>query len=612
MHGVSSLDGGGAGFNISVELEQLGPLADALQGVADRYEDLVGPLGSLTAQVALLAPLDSSGAGAGALATLGAGTVALYALVEGVSRLAGRVRLSARAYEQAERFAVEALSAYAAAERSGSAAARQVGSVFGYRVGTLKIRVVHGAQAVVTATEKGYLLFRQTRLGHEFFNCVTGVAARKARQAGMNGRLRSSKDMTGVLMGPGSERGYMMAPPTTAQAITEMFEQAQAIEEAGDAHMEAQGHQHESDHVTVQTYVHEHTGEVSYLVIVPGTDGEMSWREQYDGGVNNWVGTVLMAEALKEPNLAPEEYPALMTLVQQAMDDAGIPEGAKVNFAGFSQGGMAAMAMANNGSVASRYRVGLVITIGTPVHGVRARDGVKHVDITYQGDPVAHLLGDDPDYRPHHSHVLRTRPEGAGAHGASDYRKMAEIDPGAQQTIQELEEVFSGYQWQSTNVTSGSTHLPTVTDTEQEQMMLLGTANLVHATAQEAGAGSRHLSSEDINPSDIYQDIDHAMRQFDANAMRPADQWLDEQLRRVEIGGVQLHNPTFEGFTVGEPAPLPPEDPSIRVYHPDLQQHVRNMSDLAGLGGLVSDEAIDQGVTEAVHFFAPEDSVPAG
>lgn len=142
--------------------------------------------------------------------------------------------------------------------------------------------------------------------------------------------------------------------------------------------------------------------------------------------------------------------------------------------------------------------------------------------------------------------------------------------------------------------------------------MLLGTANLAHATAQEAGVGSRHLSSKDINPSDIYQDIDHAMRQFDSNTLRPADQWLDEQLRTVEIGGVQLHNPTFEGFTVGESAPLPPEDSSIRVYHPDLQQHVRNTADLAGVGDMVSDEAIDQGVTEAVHFFVPEDSVSAG
>lgn len=88
--------------------------------------------------------------------------------------------------------------------------------------------------------------------------------------------------------------------------------------------------------------------------------------------------------------------------------------------------------------------------------------------------------------------------------------------------------------------------------------------------------------------------------------IQKGDRWLDTQLRKVEIGGVQLYNPTITLPAVGEQPPAPVLDSSIRVYEPTAQQQVRNLTNLAGVGDLISDEAIDEGV----RVFLPASSAP--
>ncbi|MDO4821383.1 MAG: hypothetical protein Q4A03_05030 [Rothia sp. (in: high G+C Gram-positive bacteria)] len=618
---VSPQPGGG----IAVELAELEPLAHQLFAVAGRYEEVGAQLGVLAAQVALLAPLDVTGAGSRALTSLGAGALTLSALVAGMQGLARGVESATENYRQAEAFAHRVIDQADQAHTLSVALVRGVQSAFGYRVDQFKLLLSHGVVQAVTYTKDAFLLARTTPDGRKVMQDATGRLTKLTQMTGTTGRLRATRDMTEVIspslrvdnLHPGKSiprlepNSYGQEVPLSARGIAEHFQRMEGIENRGDELFEAGHYQGAWDHVMVQTLYNPETGETQYLVTIPGTDGDgerEDFLQPWRGGTNTWAGTAGSATSGYRADLTPEQYTALMAQVERALEQAGAAEGSGVILAGFSQGGLTAGALAANTHFGSRYRVKGLITQGSPVDEIKVPASVTHVDTRYRGDPVPYLQGDRPDYAPDVSLVMQHRPEDASVHGSADYVKIAGANPGTEQVIPELQGLMGGYSVVKTTITAGSTQKPDITRTEQEQMALAGVGNTAHAAAKKIGLGNRFIDSASINPADLYQDADSALRTFDTEVIQKGDIWLDTQLRKVEIGSVQLYNPTITLPAVGEQPPAPMPDSGIRVYEPTAQQQVRNLTNLAGVGDLISDEAIDEGV----RVFLPSSSTPPG
>lgn len=608
-----------------MELAELEPLAHQLFAVAGRYEEIGAQLGVLAAQVALLAPLDVTGAGSRALTSLGTGALTLSALVAGMQGLARGVESAAENYRQAEAFAHRVIVQADQAHTLSVALVRGVQSAFGYRVDQFKLLLSRGVVQAVTYTKDAFLLARTTPDGRKVMQDATGRLTKLTQMTGTTGRLRATRDMTEVIspslrvdnLQPGKSiprlepNGYGQEVPLSVRGVAEHFQRMEGIENRGDELFEAGHYQGAWDHVMVQTLYNPETGETQYLVTIPGTDGDgerEDFLQPWRGGTNTWAGTAGSATSGYGADLTPEQYTALMTQVERALEQAGATEGSGVILAGFSQGGLTAGALAANTHFGSRYRVKGLITQGSPVDEIKVPASVTHVDTRYRGDPVPYLQGDRPDYAPDVSLVMQHRPEDASVHGAADYVKIAGANPGTEQAIPELQGLMGGYSVVKTTITAGSTQKPDITRTEQEQMALAGVGNTVHAAAKKIGLGNRFIDSASINPADLYQDADSALRTFDTEVIQKGDIWLDTQLRKVEIGSVQLYNPTITLPAVGEQPPAPMPDTSIRVYEPTAQQQVRNLTNLAGVGDLISDEAIDEGV----RVFLPSSSTPPG
>ncbi|MGV3016207.1 hypothetical protein [Rothia sp. 88186D007BW] len=591
---------------ISVEFAELEPLAQQLSAVAGRYEESSHALGGLTARLALLASLDFTGAGARALASLGTSTLTLTTLVSGMHNLARGVRTAAENYQQAEAFANHVIIQAEQAQARGKATVLGIQSAFGYQFDQLKLVVSQAAVTVVSPAKDAFLLARRTPEGRQEIRKFTNGINKLSQIAGANGRLRATRDMTNEI---NPTQGQSQELPLTTRGIAEHFHRMEGIENRGDELFESANYQGAWDHVMVQTLYNPETGQTQYLITIPGTDGDPErnglfqlWR----GGTNSWAGAAGSAASGYNPDLTPEQYTALMTQVERTLEEAGAPEGSEIILAGFSQGGLTAAALASNTSFGSRYKVKGLLTQASPVDDIKVPDAVIHVDVRYKADPVPYLQGDRDDYAPDVATVLPHRPDDVGFHGAEEYTKIAAANPGTDEVIPELEELMGGYTLADTTIIAGTTQRPGITRTEQEQMALLGVSNATHAGIQKIGGGHRFIHSASINPSELYQDTDSVLRTIDTEIIQKGDRWLDTQLRKVKIGDLQLHNPTPPSF--GEKPPAPLLDSSIQVYQPTAKHHARNLTNLAGVGDLISDETIDEGVS----VFLPESANSPG
>lgn len=592
---------------ISVELSELGPLAGQLDACADRYEQVGSTLLTLTAQVGALASLDLSGNGGMAAATLGASGGGLALLVAGMRKLAHGVRRSAAHYEAAEAYALEVLGRFEAAASVGKVAQKTFESAFGYVAGSLAI-TVSGRKVLVTSVTKDPLgALRSTPQGRSLLTEGTRSVSTVAQRAGLAGPLRATQDMTpridpdyrvdyldpskSIPQGPAGR--FSSSPPLTLQAVTELIRTATQVENQADKANLAAGLIGEWDHVVVQTLENEVTGEIQYLVVIPGTDGDpLRPGDYYSGGTNTWGGAATSAVGALEDG-APT---ALMSQVEKALERAGAPQGAEVSLMGFSQGGLAAASLAAHPGFTSRYRVKGLVTQGSPIDHIKPVDGVKHIDLRYSGDHVPKLQPARSDYAPHHSHTFHTKPSEAKSHGADDYAAMAELDPQAVETHSGLQELFANHTVSDTLVIGGTTHRPDVLVSEQEQMALIGAANALNGAGQDVEAGHPLIQSQNLNMIDFYQDTDELLRSFDDKIIKPADEWLDRQLRKVEIGGVQLYNPviTLPGLE-GEKPPTLPAATRIEVYPASSQDHIENLMKVVGV-----DELTPEGLAEGV------------
>jgi hypothetical protein len=130
--------------------------------------------------------------------------------------------------------------------------------------------------------------------------------------------------------------------------------------------------------ITVQRLDHA-DGSRAWLVAIPGTQ---SWA--FDQAVATDMGTNLqLVGGLKDPMTAG---------VLQAMATAGIPPDEPVVIAGHSQGGMVAMAAA--AAAAGTYRIGGVVTAGSPSVPERLPTGVPVIRLEHDEDVVPQTDGE--------------------------------------------------------------------------------------------------------------------------------------------------------------------------------------------------------------------------
>ncbi|GGA67785.1 hypothetical protein GCM10011490_17930 [Pseudoclavibacter endophyticus] len=145
-----------------------------------------------------------------------------------------------------------------------------------------------------------------------------------------------------------------------------------------------------------------------------------------------------------------------------AIQAAGVPEGATVVLAGYSQGAMVAQAIAASGL----YNVEFLSTIGTPARPIGVPDGLTVVEVEHGADPIVGLQGPRPGDHDG-AVVVTTDPvldpaepahQGPmGNHSLSAYQASADAlatstDPQVQAAHAELAAIFEGYEAETTQL----------------------------------------------------------------------------------------------------------------------------------------------------------------
>ncbi|WP_052273971.1 hypothetical protein [Arthrobacter sp. L77] len=117
-----------------------------------------------------------------------------------------------------------------------------------------------------------------------------------------------------------------------------------------------------------------------YVVVLPGTQASRP------GGParSNPFDAAGIAEALAEDSRFTEEA------VLQALAHAGAGEGDALLVAGYSQGGLHAVNLAESEGVGGRYDVRLVVTVGSPT-GWSASGGTEYLHLEHRADSVPAL-----------------------------------------------------------------------------------------------------------------------------------------------------------------------------------------------------------------------------
>ena len=125
-----------------------------------------------------------------------------------------------------------------------------------------------------------------------------------------------------------------------------------------------------------------HPGEPpSWIVVIPGTDFGGTPGDPSNTGANVPLMLAHRSDLLDE--------------IRRTMHDAGIKPDDPVMVSGFSQGGIAAMALASD---PQGFKITNVLTAGSPVGWFDPPDGVKITSIEHAGDPVPwfDLLRENP------------------------------------------------------------------------------------------------------------------------------------------------------------------------------------------------------------------------
>lgn len=156
------------------------------------------------------------------------------------------------------------------------------------------------------------------------------------------------------------------------------------------------------DVVTVQEVTHA-DGTRTWVVVIPGMSPALSATEPND-----------MLTNLELVGGLPDE---VTEGVQQAMEEAGVPADEQVVLLGHSQGGIAAMALAGSAVFRERFRLGGVVTVGSPVAHHDAGRGVPVLHVEHTDDLVPSLDGRSNPATPDRVTVRATPSGGPGLGG---------------------------------------------------------------------------------------------------------------------------------------------------------------------------------------------------
>lgn len=178
-------------------------------------------------------------------------------------------------------------------------------------------------------------------------------------------------------------------------------------------------------HVDV-TEVTRPDGSRAFVVAIPGTDFD-NLLSRTDPNSAFSIADV----ATTTPETPMAQSPALLQLVDRALAEAGAGREDPILLSGFSQGGMAALALASNREFMGRYSVRGVVTTGTPTTMYRAvpRD-VRLLHIRDVNDPIPVVTGGGADPGNDHAVVVETNSGEGGlvefTHDAEDYVRAGE------------------------------------------------------------------------------------------------------------------------------------------------------------------------------------------
>lgn len=151
------------------------------------------------------------------------------------------------------------------------------------------------------------------------------------------------------------------------------------------------------------------SGEASWVVTIPGTQS------------GSLTGGTVPSDMASNLDLMAGHRDDVSTLARTAMAQAGIPPGEPVQIVGHSQGGIAAVAVANDPDVLAAYDVRTVVTVGSPVGALTVPDDVAALHVETTTDAVPAADGVAPPDRPNRTTVTvdLTRSDDPGLRAAA-------------------------------------------------------------------------------------------------------------------------------------------------------------------------------------------------
>ena len=138
-------------------------------------------------------------------------------------------------------------------------------------------------------------------------------------------------------------------------------------------------------------------GGVAWVVEIPGTQ---TWTPVPAAGGTPMDLTTNLRAVAGRPT-------ATADAVVQAMRQAGVGAGQPVMFAGHSQGGLTAAALAADPAVRAEFDVTHVVTAGSPIDGIDVPDSVEVLSLEHTGDLVPALDGETAAGSAHRTVVVR-------------------------------------------------------------------------------------------------------------------------------------------------------------------------------------------------------------
>ncbi|WP_269928378.1 hypothetical protein [Kocuria massiliensis] len=347
----------------------------------------------------------------------------VQAFVVGVGEFAAKTRLAQLSYEHAEELAETLVKGFDAVHavpyRVLYGSAFSVGiHPLGLLTGAAGFAVTEGTLLAVDSASRGTAAAVRSSLAG------SGLPLETLR--GDVSRIKAQRRSVGlglVRLSGFRKVGEHSVPRTSAAGsatvIAEGLRGAGAHDEQFDA---ATGPQERVSlaHVDV-TEVTRPDGTRTFVVAIPGTDFD-NLLSRTDPNSAFSIADV----ATTTPDTPLAQSPALLQLVDRALAEAGAGREDPVLLSGFSQGGMAAMALASNREFMGRYSVRGVVTTGTPSTMYRAvpRE-VRLLHLRDVNDPIPVVTGGGPDPGNDHAVVVETNVGVGGlvefTHDADDY-----------------------------------------------------------------------------------------------------------------------------------------------------------------------------------------------